>query len=76
MHSFGPFPFVIEDPGKAIIADVISMENRYIPDIDEYEGPEYKRIWDQHHQAYIYVKADNNPQGFPVVQGGNWLEEG
>lgn len=74
MYDAGWYPFVIpaEESAK-IVGDLYEIPQQKIIELDEYEGPGYKKVYVEQLQALIYVKADLNSDGFPEVPGGDWL---
>lgn len=74
MYDAGWYPFVVPANGALkIVGDVYEIPEWKTSVLDDYEGPEYERIWLPELEAQIYIKADRQAKGFMKVEGGDWL---
>ena len=71
-----PYAFLSED--KEIIGDVYEIsEASMIGDLDDLEGVSenyYMRFWDEKNDFFIYLKAKDNRDDYPVIENGDWID--
>jgi gamma-glutamylcyclotransferase (GGCT)/AIG2-like uncharacterized protein YtfP len=75
MYHDSIYPFVVEDKSRQIICDVFSLPQNSLSYLDRFEGSFYKRVIVHSHQAFLYIKSDNNIKGYKKIPGGDWLSK-
>ena len=76
LYDGGWYPFAVPaSESCAIRGDVFEIPESILPQLDEYEGPEYKRISPENQELLIYVvKIGARVKGLPKVEEGDWLK--
>lgn len=76
LYDGGWYPFAVPAPESfAIKGDVFEIPESILPQLDEYEGPEYKRITPDNQELLIYVaKEDTRVKGLIKLKEGDWLK--
>lgn len=76
LYDGGWYPFAVPASESCVITgDVFEIPEIILPQLDEYEGPEYKRISPENQELFIYVvKADARVKGLLKVEEGDWLK--
>lgn len=74
MYDAGWYPFVVPAPqGAFIVGDVFEVERSLLPTLDKYEGEGYVKHFLEKEGLLLYLKADEEVEGFRKVQEGDWL---
>ncbi len=75
MYDAGWYPFAVPDSKESqITGDIYEVPESKIPELDNYEGPEYKKILLEKWKALIYIKSDGISAGYQKVPDGDWLK--
>ena len=74
LYDGGWYPFAVPAPETfSIIGDIIDVPDNSFAELDDYEGPEYRRILLKDRKLLIYLKANPQTKGLVKVEGGDWL---
>jgi len=76
MHSLGAYPFVVEDPDKSIVVDVMEVEPTFKRHIDNMEfgaGYRAKEETLDDHEGTIYYFETPRPNT-SEVENGDWVK--
>ena len=75
LYDGGWYPFAVPAPEPfSIIGDIFDVPDSSFPELDDYEGPEYRRIFLEDRKLLIYLKASPQTAGLVKVEGGDWLK--
>lgn len=75
LYDAGWYPFAVRaDINSTITGDLIKVPPALLPVLDEYEGSEYVRHFRPEEKLLLYLKKNEVVQGYPLVQGGDWLK--
>lgn len=73
------YPYVVAEPGGRVRGELVTVDDRLLPELDAYEGSEYRRERmqvetddDDHAEAWVYVAREEVEVGEPIPSG-DWL---
>lgn len=74
LYDAGWYPYAVPAPESCSVkGDIFEIPESSLPGLDEYEGPEYKRVFLEKYQVLIYLKINSVTTGLPKVENGDWL---
>ena len=74
MYDAGWYPFVVPAGADSLITgDVYEVAKALLPQLDSYEGEGYVKHFIEKENLFLYLKADENTEGFLQVEQGDWL---
>ncbi|AHM58561.1 hypothetical protein D770_01435 [Flammeovirgaceae bacterium 311] len=72
LYSAGWYPLAVRDAAAKIIGDVVMVPDAIWPQLDAYEGEDYKRVYLEQEGVWIYLFR-HDPTAFPKIAAGDWL---
>ena len=74
LYDAGWYPFAVPAIGSdSIVGDVFEVPEKRLTELDEYEGPDYKRVFLEEQQFFVYLKLNQDIKDFVQVESGDWL---
>lgn len=74
LYDGGWYPFAVPVEGnQEIIGDIFEIPLSALSELDEYEGPEYRRVFLEGPEFLIYLRKDRSTVSLKQVPEGDWL---
>lgn len=74
MYDAGWYPFVVPAGADSVITgDVYEVDQSLVPILNTYEGEGYVAHFLEKENVLLYLKADEQTDGFVQVDSGDWI---